>query len=169
MARIEFDGKGHCITLFDKNNKLVGQWEAYNNVDRGYVKNEHGLAHLPNKTYVMINRSAPKKHPESNHWGAYGPYGIFQFKVDNHPGIGVHSGRAIPYRVAGPPHATDGCIRTTDDAMKAIVDLAKSDHIETISVYNNSTQHANSTESIIASVKALLGQDSSSRLTPKTN
>ena len=48
------------------------------------------------------------------------------FKVPNRPGMGVHSGRKDSCDAAercGYKHATLGCIRTTDDAMKEIKDL----------------------------------------------
>ncbi len=55
--------------------------------------------------------------------GAFGSSGNFIFDVPGRTGMGVHSGRANSCDRAGRcgvEHATEGCIRTTDEATEAI-------------------------------------------------
>ena len=66
-----------------------------------------------------------------------GSYGILRFNVPGHPGIGVHSRRANAAHLPGPPHPTEGCIRTTDDAMRSISDVIRNDPLSTIDVIRN--------------------------------
>lgn len=47
------------------------------------------------------------------------------------------SGRMHARALPGPPHWTDGCIRTTDDAIQAISDRIEHDPLTTIEIRNN--------------------------------
>jgi len=60
--------------------------------------------------------------------GPFGSYGNFVFDVPGRTGMGVHSGRN------GPQSRTQGCIRTTDDATRAIRDLHAIDPLTIITV-----------------------------------
>src|SRR5208283_3469176 len=77
-------------------------------------------------------------HPGSGSDSAYGSNGNFVFDVSGRPGMGVHSGRVDSTDLAGrtgPQYATNGCIRTTDDATAQIQSQIDSgDPLETISV-----------------------------------
>jgi len=56
--------------------------------------------------------------------GAYGSHGILIFRVPGRTGMGIHSGRATTpdgLGRVGPQHCTLGCIRTTDEAMAALI------------------------------------------------
>lgn len=69
---------------------------------------------------------------------AYGSNGNFVFDVPGCIGCGVHSGRANRTDRAGrsgPRFATNGCIRTTDDATSQIQSLIQSgDPLQTLTV-----------------------------------
>jgi hypothetical protein len=75
--------------------------------------------------------------------GEYGTSGIFRAKDfkdstgTTREEMGVHAGRENDedgLKRSGPEHATFGCIRTTEDAMKAIVETAAVDPLRTITV-----------------------------------
>lgn len=137
MSRLVFDGAGHQIGLY-LNGSVLGRWVAYNNVDRHAT-----ISHVANGIYVVLDRSSPRKHaPNAN--GPYGLHGIVRFQVPGHPGIGVHSGRALAKRMPGPQHPTMGCIRTTDEAMSLIVETMKTSPLTTIEVIHNSLPVARS-------------------------
>ena len=136
MSRLEFDGMKHEITLYNAKEEVVGTWEAYNHID-SKIK----MRYLPDRTYIIQDKSISHMHPNHPEWdtsdGKFGPYGIVRFFVPGHDGVGVHSGRKhAPYQ-PGAIHATEGCIRTIDEAMQAIHDLMQFDELTTITVFNN--------------------------------
>lgn len=140
MSTLVFDGTSHTLTLRDSRGNNVGHWHANNVVDRRAT-----LRYVPNRTFTIIDRSAPHRHNahEDSLNGPYGRFGIIrlhQFAVDgrNHSGVGVHSGRAA---TGGADHATMGCIRTTDAAMHAISGHISGDPLTEITVQNNRDQH----------------------------
>lgn len=143
MSRLVFDGMQHTITLYKSNFEIVGTWTAFNRIDNA-VKTKTGFTHLQDGIYMMQDRSVPHRH--INHEddtinGKYGTYGIVRFYMIGHSGVGVHSGRAFHHRLPGPRHPTQGCIRTTEEAMKAIKDLMHQEPLETLTVYNNLPQY----------------------------
>lgn len=136
MASLMYDGFRHELSLLDNTNQVVGSWLAYNNVDsRATIK------HIRNGIYQVVDRIAPHYHlPNPN--GPYGSYGIIRFTVPGHPGIGVHSGRLNAKYKPGPLHATMGCIRTTDEAMRQIKTYMVKSPLTTIKIINNSGSSA---------------------------
>lgn len=68
----------------------------------------------------------------------FGSNGNFVFDVPGRTGMGVHSGRANQCDLAGRcgvEHATEGCIRTSDDATKYIKGLHQNgDPVRSITV-----------------------------------
>lgn len=136
MSRLVFDGASHQLSLLGNDDSVIGTWSAYNNVDSHAT-----IKHVDNGTYQIQDRSSPHYHaPNPN--GPYGSYGIIRFSVAGHPGIGVHSGRANSKFRPGPPHATMGCIRTTDEAMLKIKTSMSTSSLTTIEVRNNSVSSA---------------------------
>lgn len=132
MSRLVFDGSTHQLSLLSGDFTVIGTWSAYNNVDSHAT-----IKHVQNGTYSIQDKSTPHYHtPDEN--GPYGSYGIIRFNVPGHPGIGVHSGRANAKFKPGPQHATMGCIRTTDEAMKSIKESMATSSLSTIEVRNNS-------------------------------
>ncbi|MES2295933.1 MAG: hypothetical protein V4582_02775 [Pseudomonadota bacterium] len=136
MSKMVFDGQSHQLSLIDENGMVLGSWAAYNNVDRHAT-----LTHVPNRTYQILDRSMPRQHAADAN-GPYGLHGIVRFEMPGHPGIGVHSGRASAVYRPGPEHPTQGCIRTSDDAMGVIVQTMRADPITTIEVINNNSGSA---------------------------
>jgi hypothetical protein len=90
-------------------------FDACNNVD------SHSHGPWPPGTYPFAwYDKAAADGPD----GAYGSYGVLIFSVPGRSGMGVHSGRyTVPDGLGrtGMAHATMGCIRTTDEAMAAII------------------------------------------------
>jgi hypothetical protein len=148
MSELVFDGATHQVSLIDSNGNTVGSWQANNVVEEG-----HGhLRFVPNGTHILVDRSMPHRHvgsdsrgrPYDSTTGAYGNHGIVRLApIHGHDGIGVHSGRA---GIAdgrgrmGPNHATQGCIRTTDEAMRVISQTMRTDALRAITVRNNREQ-----------------------------
>ncbi|HWR14278.1 MAG TPA: RHS repeat-associated core domain-containing protein [Terriglobales bacterium] len=155
-SSLVFDGEEKTITLYDKDNKQVGHWDAANNVD-----SHSGLKNgLPDGTYDMQDTKAPHTHDaaKDSKDGEYGTVGIFRVKdfsgpdkdakgnLNKHQGVGVHAGRENKpdgLKRKGPEHATQGCIRMTEDAMKQIKTTAKDDPLTYTVVVNNRTLKKN--------------------------
>ena len=136
MATLLFDGVQHRLSSLSDDGEVVGAWIAYNNVDRHAT-----ISHVRNQTYVVRDRSTPRRHtPNAN--GPYGLHGIIRFNVAGHPGVGVHSGRANAAQTPGPAHMTMGCIRTTDEAMGFLSEYMRDSPLRTIRVINNSAPAA---------------------------
>lgn len=136
MSKLKFDGAKHEIVLLSEDDREIGRWVAYNNVD-----SHASLRFIPNGTYVM--KDTARSHPHrSDPNSPYGSYGILRFDVPHHVGIGVHSGRSLSKYLPGPQHPTMGCIRTTDQAMKAITEYIANDPLRTIEVKNNADYRA---------------------------
>jgi hypothetical protein len=135
VSKLVFDGSRHRITLYS-NGQVLGTWTAYNNVDRHAT-----ISHVRNGTYTVLDKTAPRSHA-ANANGPYGLHGIVRFNVPGHPGIGVHSGRALAKRMPGPQHPTMGCIRTTDEAMDLIAETMKASQLTVIEIVHNSPSAA---------------------------
>jgi len=132
MPRLLFDGNTHQLSLIDNDSNVIGVWAAYNNVDSHAT-----ITHVQNRTYNIQDGVMPHRHtPNAN--GPYGLHGIIRFDVPNHPGIGVHSGRANARHLPGAMHPTMGCMRTTDEAMLTISNVMRVSPLTTIEVINNS-------------------------------
>lgn len=137
MSALAFDRAAGFLTAAGKDGTPIGKWPAANNVD----SHSHGQwpKGIFNFAYVVA-------HPGDDENSAYGSHGILVFTVPGRYGMGVHSGRQdIPdglHRI-GVEHCTMGCIRTTDDAMAAIVAMHKQDPIAVITVTID--QHAQDT------------------------
>ena len=103
--------------MYDGNGNAVGTFPAGNNTQSSsngpFPPGTHDYDyHVP--------------HPESGADGAYGSNGNYVFNVPGRTGMGVHSGRANSCDRAGRcgvEHATNGCIRTTDEATSFIQQL----------------------------------------------
>jgi hypothetical protein len=128
MSALRFDRVAELISLTRQDGSQVGSWPAANNVASGSKP-------FPDGQWAFAYH---KDHPEDpGPDSAYGSYGIFIFTVPGRTGLGVHSGRAsVPDGLGrvGPEHATNGCIRTTDDATLAILTLTATDALTTLTV-----------------------------------
>ena len=118
------------LYVFDKHGVLQGTYNAANNVTTGSYELRDGVYPFEHTDKPLPPNPTGPNDDRFTEDGSMGPYGRFHLKdfrgVDNlmHYHIGLHSGR----RFSGGYEAyTKGCIRTTDEAMKDIVDLAKDD------------------------------------------
>ncbi|MDR2145902.1 MAG: L,D-transpeptidase [Tannerella sp.] len=118
----------HDITItFDRSESLIKiysdgvyltSFEAHN------IATSKSNGKWPNGTYTMLDQNAALCHTgdrriEDTYDNAYGDYGIYRAnefydssKKMYRNGMGLHSGREN-----NPSHPTNGCIRTTDEAM----------------------------------------------------
>jgi len=154
ISRIDPDGNSdlhfikhsQIIVLTDKNGKEVGRWDASNkgiSTSKGVFKNGGGL---DAGVYDFQDKSKPTMHGDQvdkkgikkdSKNGMFGENGIFKLEpfTDSqgvaHADVGVHSGRD---NAGGWDANTDGCVRTTDDAMETTVNTAKDDPLNTLDV-----------------------------------
>jgi hypothetical protein len=142
MSELTFDGQAHTLTLRDRDGHVVGTWDANNRTD-----SQATLQFVPNGNYIIQDSRAPTRHDAQRDSinGAFGTRGIVQFNVPGHDGVGVHAGRqtardATPEHGVGPDHVTEGCIRTTEQAMGTIVDTMRNDPLTDIHVVHNRNQ-----------------------------
>ena len=126
-SELVFERKNNTIAIIDKDGKKVATYEAYNNVASGhdpYPAGTHKFSHA-------------KTHDDDAPGSAYGSHGIVVFDVPKRTGMGVHSGRSDAKNSPGPKHPTLGCIRTTDEAMKKIIELHKTDKLTQLKVVDD--------------------------------
>ena len=132
MSTLTYEGMKHLLTLRDSQERVIGSWQAHNLVDRKAT-----VDFVHDGTYSFQDKVAPHHHPIGDTVdGGYGPYGIFRIIYPGHQGVGVHSGRRF-HKPVGPAYWTEGCIRTTDTAMKTIVETVKTDHLSQLLVKGN--------------------------------
>jgi hypothetical protein len=110
LSYLIFNRSTHTITLYYKDGRVVGEYPAYNNTISDSMA-------WPIGTYDYSHYNF---HLESGPNDSYGSLGIFVFNVLNRSGMGVHSGQEDK-DCGGPPCKTKGCIRTTEEAMSAIL------------------------------------------------
>jgi RHS repeat-associated protein len=129
LSSLVFNRANGTITVIDGNGNAVGTYPAANNAQTG------SRGPIDPGTY---DYGYHKTHPDDSPDNAYGSNGIFVFNVPGCLGCGVHSGRAnTPDKRGrrGPQHATNGCIRTTDDATSLINNLTShGDPLTTLTV-----------------------------------
>jgi L,D-transpeptidase catalytic domain len=143
MSELTFDGHAHTITLRASNGQIIGTWPANNRTSSAAT-----LQFVPNGSYAAQDTQQSHKHPDQTSDttnGAYGSEGIVRFAVPGHDGIGIHSGRETtpdrtPQRGVGTDHVTEGCIRTTDEAMRNITEAMRQDNLTRVRVQNNRNQ-----------------------------
>ena len=120
---------GGTIWIYDKDGNIVGAGPAANNTDsksRGpWAKGVYNFSH---------NTTHPDDGPDSG----FGSNGNTVFNVPGCVGCGVHSGRKNKKDGAGRSgvnHATQGCIRTTDEVTGVIRDQQNNgDPVSTLTV-----------------------------------
>ena len=129
LSSLVFNRGNGTITVIDGNGNVVGTYPAANNAQTG------SRGPWDPGTY---DYSYHTTHPNDSPDSPYGSNGNFVFNVPGCTGCGVHSGRVnTPDRRGrrGPQHATNGCIRTTDDATSQINNLTShGDPLTTLTV-----------------------------------
>lgn len=129
-SSLTFSRSTHSLSLYDNQGNLVGTYNASNNATSGTQP-------WPNGTFSYSWHSPHLNAQPSDRISQSGNY---VFNVDGRGGMGVHAGRLGMEDLAGRHdwnHATEGCIRTTEEAMSAIAQRFKqSDPLTTITVQN---------------------------------
>jgi RHS repeat-associated protein len=121
LSSVIFNRANGTLTLLDKDGVVIMVCDAANNTTR------HSKGPWPNGTYPYLRHS---EHPVDPN-GPFGSHGILLFNVRGRPGMGIHSGRA---NSGGPQHRTLGCVRTTDDCMRRIMELQSTDPLKGFTV-----------------------------------
>lgn len=110
---LEYDDKAGTLTIRDADTGAAAKYPAANNTAK------HTRGPLAAGTYPFAYN---KTHADDGPNSDMGSYGISVFNVPGCDGCGVHSGRVDK---GGITHPTNGCVRTTDDAMGQIRELQK--------------------------------------------
>lgn len=114
LSSIVYNGGSGTLDVVNGSGQTVGSFPAANNAQTG------SRGPWAPGTYDYAYHTT---HPDDSQESAFGSNGNFVFKVPGCVGCGVHSGRAHTPDLAGRSgvqHATNGCIRTTDDATNLI-------------------------------------------------
>jgi hypothetical protein len=142
MSDVTFNGETYILTLRDQNGAVVGNWHANNRTTHAAT-----LQFVPNGEHQVEDQNRPHTHgPEEDKFdGEYGSLGIIRFNVEGHEGVGIHSGRQgvrdlTPEHGTGPEYVTQGCIRTTDEAMSVISETMREDPLLVVHVEENRNQ-----------------------------
>lgn len=142
MSTITFDGSTHQLTLRNSAGSVVGTWPANNRTD-----SHSTLRFVPNGSHEVLDPRIPHRHSGNADTanGEYGTHGIIRIRVLGHDGVGIHAGRnhtpdRTPEHGIGPDHVTQGCIRTTEDAMRTIAQTIANDPLQSVQVQNNRNQ-----------------------------
>jgi hypothetical protein len=164
MSFLMFDGDELQVSLFDSKGTIVGRWPASNRgggaSDFKTLKSEAFVSFIPDGEYEFEPHSqhAPQRHADKTKDtvdGVYGTLGILRLKDivlggHRHVGLGVHAGRQGKYdsmvvsrkplqqiHHASAYYRTNGCIRTTEQAMRAIAGVITRDPLKKLVVRNN--------------------------------
>jgi hypothetical protein len=118
LSSLIFNPATGTITVANGDGVAMGQFPAANNTD------SQSRGPWPTGDYDYSRHTT---HNDDGPDSAFGSNGNYIFKVPGcHDTCGVHSGRQnIPDALGrmGVAHATMGCIRTTDEAMRLITNL----------------------------------------------
>ena len=128
MAELVYNRSSKTLILKSNGGGEIGRWRAHNNAQRS------SRGPFPLGTYAF---SWYSRHAGGTPNSRYGSYGNFIFDVPGRTGMGVHSGRATSTDGAGrkgTAYATNGCIRTSDAAMRTIKSTHGSDPITQLTV-----------------------------------
>ena len=129
LSSLVYNNNTHTFDVRNGSGQTVGTFPAGNNAQSG------SRGPWPAGTY---NYAYHTTHPGDAPNSPYGSYGNFVFNVPGCVGCGVHSGRANSTDRAGRSgvnFATNGCIRTTDNATRIIEQLQQSgDPMTTLTV-----------------------------------
>jgi len=153
LASLVYDGSTNTLTVLPSWSLAdpTGTTEADSGMRfcaANNVASRDTIGKLVDGSYPFLDTNSPYFHSaaEDSTDGAFGPGGIFRVEsfmgADGKPhiGVGIHAGRVhVKDRAgrSGYQFATNGCIRTTDDAISYITYLAKYDPLTTLTVVNN--------------------------------
>jgi RHS repeat-associated protein len=128
LSSVVFDRGSGTILIYSGSGQLLAVFPGANN-----VQSSARAGNAPNGTFSYIGHVPHTGGPS----GPYGSNGNFVFDFPNGSGIGIHSGRVgVPdgRGRTGFQHATNGCIRTTDEATSFLSNLNSTDPLTAIKV-----------------------------------
>ncbi len=129
LSDLVYDNNARTLTITDGNGNVVGVYPAANNAQ------STSRGPWPEGTYTY---AYPTTHSDDAPNSRFGSNGNFVFNLPGCQGCGVHSGRANSTDLAGrsgTEYATNGCIRTTEQATQKINNLIQSgDPLRTLTV-----------------------------------
>ncbi|MCX6544155.1 MAG: hypothetical protein NTV05_07030 [Acidobacteria bacterium] len=134
-SSIVFNGKDNRLYFFDKDGNLIGSWDATNRPSP-----ELTIGRLADGVYDFLDTTTTRGFGDESPNSRLGTYGIFAVEPfmgedgGMHTGVGIHSGRL---NRGGYLWWTNGCIRTTDEAMMTIAYTAPSDPLTSLAVIDN--------------------------------
>jgi len=128
LSYITYNDKTHYLLLYNNCGELVGTWIASNRTGDYDAKGRWQWKATPWKL-GRNDWSHYNSHPGLDVNSNYGTQGVHVFDIGDKGtrGVGIHAGQKDGL---GWKHATEGCIRTTEDAMKAINKLHREDPIK---------------------------------------
>jgi hypothetical protein len=175
LSWIEFNRSRKTLTLYSHEGKLIGTYPASNN-PQGTAR----IDRLKNGRYPFQDQDVPHYHStktangEDTVQGQFGIWGIFRILpyTDSYglqPGVGVHAGRdgrvdRSPKKREGSDYPTNGCIRTCESAMEAIVSTALTDPLEYLDVTSDESSRKDASDKRVAAGLDDLGQNRTSWL-----
>ena len=129
MAALHWDrATGRLFLLNDKLQPVGGPWPAGNFVD------SRSNGPWPPGTFRF---DTWQNHPGDGPDSPFGTRGVALFLVAGRDGMGIHAGKASTPDALGRvgiAHCTFGCIRTTEEAMAAIVQAHAANPIAELTV-----------------------------------
>jgi uncharacterized protein RhaS with RHS repeats len=117
LSSVIYNPSAGVVTVVNGSGVVVGTFPAANNAQ----STSNGP--WPPGAYSYNTQVT---HPDDGPDSKFGSYGDFQFNVPGRSYMGIHSGHRDSHDRAGRQgykHATDGCIRTTDDATRLLDQL----------------------------------------------
>ena len=133
LSYIVYDSPLNQVSLYSKDGKLLGNWNASNHAGRIVLDEESGEKKWQFYDMPQWREINPwhhyNEHPGLDENSSYGTQGVHVFDVGDSGtrGIGMHAGRK---NKRGWKHATEGCIRTTEDAMDRINEVHADDPVQ---------------------------------------
>ena len=135
-----WDGSNIHVESYPANNNVDSQASIGRLVDGEYQFQDKEQAH---KHGEAVDKKGVKEDSANGEFGEEGIYRLEGFKGADgqpHKGVGLHAGRADVEDKAGrsgPDFATQGCVRTTDEAMKSLAKTTPWDSLKSLFVKHN--------------------------------
>lgn len=133
LSSLSLNGPTGQLCMYSRNGDLLFCCDAANNID-SRVRSNFPNGHWPSGSFPYLR---PTTHADDSPNSKFGSFGNLVFDVPGHSDMGVHSGRQDTPDGAGrtgPGHATQGCIRTTDNCMQRIINSMQNDPLTNIDV-----------------------------------
>jgi RHS repeat-associated protein len=162
-----FNRATETLTLYSRRGAYIGSWSASNKPQSSakieplhgvynFYKPDRNSPHFhPGQTQTLKQRGKvvtdkkgnPVKIPTDSAAGSYGAGGIFRLSPFSdsqgpHAGVAVHAGKDGVFNKSGDTQwqtPTNGCVRTTPEAIEQITTTAKSDPLDKLYALNGNS------------------------------